>query len=249
MLVRDTCLLQLSCDLFGFQLPGRFDSRLVAESWNRKVDRKKSVSCRKCRCLELHFDGFFKVFLRCFEVFGRCRGQLLHRLAEQEDGLSFLRFQLQKDTVSTWGVNSVQKTYKKQKHSMAFTCSFCSSKVKQLNLHLNYTSLHRPWTASFILCSCNFFSSLASFSLGDSRREQNRFRSSDLAFMECILHGAHSSLVSNKCPLSSFSPLLAFFWLLLFVVFLLHAWDKGRVPTNCAKMLLPKGYILKKMKK
>lgn len=100
-------------------------------------------------------------------------------------------------------------------------------------------------TASFILCSCNFFSSLACFQLEIPDENKTGFvRKSDLASMECILHGTHSSLVSNKCPLSSFSPLLAFFWLLLFVVFLLHAWDKGRVPTNCAKMLLP-GYIKK----
>lgn len=76
------------------------------------------------------------------------------------------------DTVFTWGVNSVQKTYKKQKHSMAFTCSFCSSKVKQLN-HFPSPALDsvlHPLLLQFLLF-------LGMFSIGDSKWEQNRFLS------------------------------------------------------------------------
>lgn len=146
------------------------------------------------------------------------------------------------DTVSTWGVNSVQKTYKKQKHSMAFTCSFCCSKVTQLN-HFPSPALHsvlHPLLLQFL------------FFLGMFFNWRFQMRTKQVSFANQIWLPWNVSCMELTAVwwaisvLSLLSHLFLFFSGFFFSLsFCFTPEIKEEFPQNCAKMLLPRIHFKK----
>lgn len=125
--------LSASAFMWSFWLPAAWQIWLQVGSWKLK---SKSRSKKVGKLQEVPPRVALWWFLQSLSEMLRSFRALPRSTSASPCGArrrSFLPEVSTQDTVSTWGVNSVQKTYKKQKHSMAFTCSFCSSKVKQLN--------------------------------------------------------------------------------------------------------------------
>ena len=129
----------------------------------------------------MQFHGFFKVFLDFFEVFGSCRAQLLNRLAEQEDGLSFLKFRLETLHLTQLHCGNMQKLSGINIH--------CSSNVKNHFPSPALTNVLYPLLLQFLFFLGMFFNWRFQNARTNRFRSQIRFGFHGM----CIWHGTHST--------------------------------------------------------